>query len=497
MKERKFYPNLFAAQEAVRHLDIRSIKDYQRRYKLDPLLPYHPNKIYAAEWTNWPDFFGKDAPSYYPNLEKTKVAAQHLDVMSVKDYQRRCCKIDPLLPYHPDRVYSKQWKSWLDFLGKDKLEYYPNLVTTKKAAQRLKIISQSDYQRRYKLDPLLPCHPNEVYAAEWTNWFDFLGKVKSEHYPNLASAKDAVLRQGITSHTGYQRYYKLDPLLPCQPNLVYAEEWRDWADFLGKPKSEHYSSLAAARNAAQNMGIVSEPDYKKRYKLDPLLPARPNEFYISEWTNWFDFLGKIKPNYYSSLMDASKAAQLLGIKSGKDYLKYYKLDPRLPSTPYKTYSAEWKNWPDFLGKTKPKYYPNLAQARKATNQLGIQSSHDYQKLYKLDPLLPSQPHNEYATEWTNWFDFLGKNKPEYYPSLAEARAALQRLNIVSQRDYQKRYKFDPLLPSTPHQVYAEEWSGFSDFLGKSESIYYLNLAGSEKGDTEFKYCVSIGLSTAL
>ncbi|MCU8325071.1 VPA1269 family protein [Vibrio vulnificus] len=598
MKERKFYPSLFAAQEAVRHLDIRSIKDYQRRYKLDPLLPYHPNKIYAAEWTNWPDFFGKDAPSYYPNLEKTKVAAQHLDVMSVKDYQRRCCKIDPLLPYHPDRVYSKQWKSWLDFLGKDKLEYYPNLVTTKKAAQRLKITSQSDYQRRYKLDPLLPCHPNEVYAAEWTNWFDFLGKtkseiysslaeaskavqkqgivskwsyqrlqgykldprlpyspdkvykaewsswmdflgqtnpeyypnlataseaakrlgiasgkeylkryksdpllpcqpykfyaaewtnwfdflgkVKSEHYPNLASAKDAVLRQGITSHTGYQRYYKLDPLLPCQPNLVYAEEWRDWADFLGKPKSEHYSSLAAARNAAQNMGIVSEPDYKKRYKLDPLLPARPNEFYISEWTNWFDFLGKIKPNYYSSLMDASKAAQLLGIKSGKDYLKYYKLDPRLPSTPYKTYSAEWKNWPDFLGKTKPKYYPNLAQARKATNQLGIQSSHDYQKLYKLDPLLPSQPHNEYATEWTNWFDFLGKNKPEYYPSLAEARAALQRLNIVSQRDYQKRYKFDPLLPSTPHQVYAEEWSGFSDFLGKSESIYYLNLAEARK-----------------
>ncbi|MCR4278524.1 MAG: hypothetical protein NUV81_01320 [bacterium] len=43
--------------------------------------------------------------------------------------------------------------------------------------------------------------------------------------------------------------------------------------------------------------------------------------------------------------------QHLGIQTVGEYRKRYKEDPRLLSTPNRTYTTDWKGWPHFLGKT--------------------------------------------------------------------------------------------------------------------------------------------------
>ncbi|MBD3311454.1 MAG: hypothetical protein GF349_03090 [Candidatus Magasanikbacteria bacterium] len=67
---------------------------------------------------------------------------------------------------------------------------------------------------------------------------------------------------------------------------------------------------------------------------------------------WPGFLGKKIISFYETWEEASKAAQALGFKTSRGYIKGYKQDLRLPSGPHQTYSDVWKKkggWPGFLG----------------------------------------------------------------------------------------------------------------------------------------------------
>ncbi len=65
-----------------------------------------------------------------------------------------------------------------------------------------------------------------------------------------------------------------------------------------------------------------------------------------------------------------------------------------------------------------------------------------------------------------WYEFLGNERPDFYPTYAEAQAAAQALGFKSQLDYAKRYREDPRLPSSPTEVYADAgWMGWYDFRG--------------------------------
>ncbi|MBW1825015.1 MAG: hypothetical protein JRI87_10690, partial [Deltaproteobacteria bacterium] len=71
--------------------------------------------------------------------------------------------------------------------------------------------------------------------------------------------------------------------------------------------------------------------------------------------DYYDFFGKEPPNLYPTHEEASQSAQELGIKNGNEYKKRYNEDPRLPSTPAKTYKYKgWVDWFDFLGKERKK-----------------------------------------------------------------------------------------------------------------------------------------------
>ena len=258
--------------------------------------------------------------------------------------------------------------------------------------------------------------------------------------------------------------------------------------FHGDPQQGIYPTLAEASAAAISLGITSSAEYQSRYKKDPCLPSNPPRHYASEWEGYPSFLGnpeqdrKRRKCFYPTLSQASAAAKKLRIKDSAEYKRRRKEDRKLPSEPYNYYREQWKGFKDFLGQ--PEKYRTLAEAKVATRRLGIKSAKEYQKRYRKDPRLPSNLHQTYKSEWTGVSDFFGKPEPKFYPTLADASAAAIALGITTGTEYQQRYQEDPLLPASPRTQYPAEWRGFPDFLSESsreESITLLKALPKRSG----------------
>ncbi|WLQ16821.1 VPA1269 family protein [Hahella aquimaris] len=464
---KSLYPSLSEARKAAQRLGVTTWGEYNKRYKEDPCLPSCPNKVYAEEWTGASNFFGKESP-FYPTLAEARTAVQRLGITTKLEYQKYYKK-DPYLPSNPNRIYAKEWLGFLDFIGKES-RLYPTLAEARAAVQRLGITTWNEYNKRYKEDPRLPSSPNAIYAREWLGFLDFIGK-ESGFYPTLAEARAAVQRLGITTWNEYNKRYKEDPKLPSHPDATYAT-WAGALDFFVK-ESPFYPTLAEARTAVQRLGVTTWSEYRKRYKEDPRLPSCPDAIYAT-WAGALDFFVKESP-FYPTLAEARAAVQRLGITTLSEYKKRYEEDPCLPSSPNIIYASEWLGFSDLFVKESP-FYSTLAEARAAVQRLGITTWGEYNKRYKEDLYLPSSPNRIYAEEWTGGSNFFDKESP-FYPTLAEARAAVQRLGITAWSEYKKRYKEDPCLPSCPNVIYAREWLGFSDLFVK-ESPFYSTLAAA-------------------
>jgi hypothetical protein len=150
----------------------------------------------------------------------------------------------------------------------------------------------------------------------------------------------------------FNEKYKNDTKLVRNPNRYYKDKgWRSWFDFLGKEKRKNpYKTYQEAKEVVKKLGIKTQTEYHKRYQEDPKLRYKPEVTYKNKgWVSWYDYLGLIRP--YKTYKEAKEAVRKLKIKSNKEYRKRYKIDPRLPSTPSKTYENKgWVNWYDFLGK---------------------------------------------------------------------------------------------------------------------------------------------------
>ena len=58
-------------------------------------------------------------------------------------------------------------------------------------------------------------------------------------------------------------------------------------------------------------------------------------------------------------------------------------------------------------------------------------------------------------------------KIKLYPTYEELKRAVAGKNIKTSTEYQKRYKEDPRLPSNPNIFYKDQgWIGFFDFFRK-------------------------------
>ncbi|MCG9575990.1 integrase [Vibrio tubiashii] len=275
----------------------------------------------------------------------------------------------------------------------------------------------------------------------------------------------AIKKLGIETSTDYLEKYKLDNKLPSNPSVAYKNEWENWPEFLGKRKSRIYDSYEEAAKSAAKLGASSRDVYYKTYTQDPLLPRHPNVRYRANWNGWTAYLGRTKKSFYETYDEASKAVRKLGIKSGDEYRKRYSEDVRLCSAPDVYYKDSWKGMPDFLGHSRKTFYATYNEASKASCRLKITTGQEYSKRYKEDPKLPSEPKNHYKHDWVDWQTFLSAKKTSpFYKDFDLAKKSARNLNITSSLDYKKRYKSDPLLPSSPEIMYSKHWSGWKDFL---------------------------------
>ena len=117
----------------------------------------------------------------------------------------------------------------------------------------------------------------------------------------------------------------------------------------------------------------------------------------------------------------------------------------------------------------PQQYHPYVTAKALVQSLGILSLgqyREYTRSDKRDPLMPTDPARIYADEWEGWAAFCGKSQyAAKYPTYEQASAAAQRLNIESKQAYQARYIEDSQLPIAPERVYAADWKGWTRFLG--------------------------------
>ena len=255
--------------------------------------------------------------------------------------------------------------------------------------------------------------------------------------------------------------------------------------------NEFYETFSEAQKAVKALGIKTSTEYHSRYREDSKLPFNPQRTYANEWPSkkgWHVFLGKAKKNYYLTVYEAQRAVSSLGITNTTEYRQRYKEDPRLPSTPNRYYLNQWsskKGETFFLLTSRREKYQTFFEAKRAVELLGITSATEYQKRYKEDPRLPSSPRLHYSKEWPRGgehLDFFG-NPPRYiYKTLVEAQNATEILGITSSLEYYRRYKEDPRLPANPREYYANEWPQKESrpiFLGKKREEQYSNLAQAQ------------------
>lgn len=242
--------------------------------------------------------------------------------------------------------------------------FYKTLAEAQKKARKLNATSAIDYRIKCRMDPLLHLNPNKFYL-DWEDWYVFLDKKRPikkvrvakpryNHYPTMAEAMAVVKKERIKRPGQYQDLTKKNPRLHTRPWKFYADTWKGWRHFFGlKPEEftrdtdNYYKSYGEASKAAQKLGATSFRTYVKVYAQDPRLHSNPNTRYKDEWRGWKHFLG-VKDNRYKTISAASRAAVKLDIKNARDYVKRYRLDPRLHSTPYVFYADEWIDWPTFL-----------------------------------------------------------------------------------------------------------------------------------------------------
>lgn len=189
--------------------------------------------------------------------------------------------------------------------------------------------------------------------------------------------------------------------------------------------------------------------------------------FAEETRDIIGLLSRMNTPFYSTYAEASAAARALGVTSEAEYEEGYRFDLRLPSNPAAYYDGQWTDWYNFLGKERKSFYDTMEEAGRAAITLGIGTPAQYKMQHKKDPRLPSNPNLAYKATWMGWPQFFGRGRSKPYTTVKDASAATRRLGIASQSQYRTRYKEDPRLPSYSHLIKMKGWVGAGPFFGNT------------------------------
>ncbi|MCX6787809.1 MAG: DEAD/DEAH box helicase family protein [Candidatus Kaiserbacteria bacterium] len=165
-------------------------------------------------------------------------------------------------------------------------EFYPTWQEASQSAISLGITNSTEYKMKYKKDPKLQSGLDKYYK-DFPGWVKFCGRELRIPYPKWNLASQAAISLDITCQREYVDRYKEDPKLPSSPVTCY-QDFPGWTKFLGK---ERYHTWQDASKAVISMGIRTRREYWRKFKEDPKLLLRPNQYY-KDFPGFRKFLGK-------------------------------------------------------------------------------------------------------------------------------------------------------------------------------------------------------------
>jgi superfamily II DNA or RNA helicase len=160
--------------------------------------------------------------------------------------------------------------------------------------------------------------------------------------------------------------------------------------------------------------------------------------------------------------------------AGRLILDIGKRPPDIPAQPGITYRAEWISWSDWLGGRNYKgiSWRSFIEARDFVRSLQLKSSREYVEWIsengkKINDI-PSTPVNIYVDDWLGWGDWLGTgnvHRKNFRP-FNEARIFTRSLGLKNHKEWQKWCKNSKPddIPTSPSRTYKADWVSFADWL---------------------------------
>ena len=378
------------AKKIIQKLKVTNRAEFAKLKKNNSLnedFPSSPERIYKNNgWKGWGDFLGTGyVAGYlrkYRSYELAKKFVHKLKIKSVNDWISYTSKkkLPEDIPRYPTGTYTnKGWKGWGDFLGTGTiasyLVEYKSFKDARSYAHKLGFKYSSSWRKHAKADELpndIPKSPNITYKKKgWKGWGDFLGSgIIASHlinYRSFKNSKEYIQSKNIKTLNELRDFVKkgkLPPDIPAAPWVVYKKKgWKNAGDYFGTGRvttSELiYLNYEKAKRKIKelNLNIKSRKAYTKE-KINKSLPQNipydPKKYYKDKWKGWEDFLGFTK---VLSFKDAKRLIIVKKLKNVIDYQNFVRKNNdnpnlSLPWHPERKYKADWKGWPDFLGKKK-------------------------------------------------------------------------------------------------------------------------------------------------
>jgi hypothetical protein len=345
-----------------------------------------------------------------------------------------------------------------------------------------------EYAKSGKFPPHIPKSPITTYQGKgWISCDDYLGTGRiADQYKEFLTFKEArkyVHKLGLKSQREYFTWRKSPDRpnnIPVKPERTYKEEWVNWGDWLGtnsiapqNRKKDLYLSFKKARKLVRSKKFKSYRQYQIWVQKESIENLPYDARVYDEFTTNGDWLGtnSIDPRkrVFLSFEEAREYIHSLGMKSLKEYKQWAKTKRPdfIPSSPYKKYK-EWKGFPDWIGYKITQWRP-YEEAKLFAQSLGAANQTDYRKVVKDIKNMPSTPQEIYKDEWENWYIFLGNRENGEWRPYEEAKAFVRTLGLKSMREYRKAVEDIKDIPSNPVQTYGEEWENWYIFLGKSKN----------------------------
>lgn len=239
------------AKALVQSLKINSRQEYLQAYKDGklPNVPSCPNECYKEDgFEGWYVYLGKGAGKrkHWRSYDAAKQYAHSLNLTDVSMWKElaRSGNLPSDIPAAPETFYV-EFSNWFDWLGassaKRKYVEFLSFEDARTLVHTLGLHQTKTYKQYIKnhTNIPVPSRPDEVYAADWRGWHDFLGAKSrpdvNHNFLTFTEAREFVRSLKLFTTTAWRKYIMTAAHprnIPTNPNLYY-KEWQGMRDWLG------------------------------------------------------------------------------------------------------------------------------------------------------------------------------------------------------------------------------------------------------------------------